>query len=332
MHCIEQKLLIKLKNRVRIMNKWSGYEVILKALSPIHLGYKKMGVVDLTRRYIPGKNLWGAATAVKATMNMDTYDPNKYLSEGKYIRDNFRFSCFYPYDLQRQSVVIPTYQYNCLEYLYARGNDLFSAYEFESQYISSYASTSINGELGSAREHTLHEIEHLVSGLSFKGYVFYKTSLQDTLVCDLINKLTTQGLGGDRSRGFGRVRVVEINKLPTEGNLFNLSGFGMWKWQFDSKDEELCFHLEMGEKDRVLALLPIVFDKSQNTNFQYMMNFIGDIEPIVGREWSATGAGQKFSEVIYTITPGSVFQLKELALNSSKRLKMNAYGYVNMII
>ena len=48
----------------------------------------------------------------------------------------------------------------------------------------------------------------------------------------------------------------------------------------------------------------------------------GDIEPLVGREWSKDkGAGNKVSEAVISLTPGTCFTLKNNA-----KLKIGDYG------
>ena len=42
---------------------WTIYRVTLKLTSPLHVGWKKIGNLMITRPYVTGRTLWGALTA-----------------------------------------------------------------------------------------------------------------------------------------------------------------------------------------------------------------------------------------------------------------------------
>ncbi|AZR72034.1 hypothetical protein BBF96_00595 [Anoxybacter fermentans] len=344
------------------MAKWRAVEIILEARSPIHIGERRMGVVNLTRRYIPGKNFWGAFTAIIAREMMDNYNPEFYLTVGKEVKENMRFSYFYPYDLKEKKVFIPIYLRDGLEYLVFSDVDktgyLISEYEFDGKYVESYASAALDYSSGTAQDHYLHELEYLKPGLGFKGYIFYKDKMKiiDTKTIDIdakidewINKLENVGVGGGSTRGFGRMMVIDTKSVEGKIDIFGdltkinlkIGQTVLRKWQVNLKDD-LPIDLVNNETNTVnnetnknkaakkldIALMPLVIKSSDNNKknieLTALRNFNGDIEPVVGRNWSKTsGAGQKFSKADITISPGSTFESE-----IEEKLILDSFGLI----
>ena len=75
--------------------KWRCYDLLYEAKAPIHIGFRKLGIVSRTRYYILGKNLWGALTARLARKIMKNYDPGIYEKVGKFVKKNVIFTHFY---------------------------------------------------------------------------------------------------------------------------------------------------------------------------------------------------------------------------------------------
>ncbi len=334
------------------MSKWKAIEVILKAKSPIHIGERKMGMVDLTRRWIPGKNFWGAFTAIGAKELMSEYNPKIYQYLGDYLKEVVKFTPFYPYSLTDKTTYIPYYGKGCLEYLCCqKDNDIktISDYEFDSLNVDSYTSTAIDSNSSTASKSQLHELEFLRPGLGFRGYIIFKEGAQlsdsKNLVenvedCSLLNReiltcletwsqfLGDQGLGGDRSRGFGRVSLWKWDQPKEPKTLFydqieinqdNGLKLENWTWGWD---EEVTVTFGKGDKQISHALLPMLVKNKNNAigidlSKVCINNFSGDMEPIVGREWSAEkGAGQKkINATEFNIVSGSTFMVEPITLS-----------------
>jgi hypothetical protein len=41
---------------------WIGYRVVFRLRSPLHIGWRKAGNVQVTRPYLTGRSFWGALT------------------------------------------------------------------------------------------------------------------------------------------------------------------------------------------------------------------------------------------------------------------------------
>ncbi len=79
------------KQRSDIMT-WTPYLVSYKLISPAHIGWKKVGNLQITRPYVTGKTLWGALTA----RLVRDEKKNNYNDIGKKVDDELRFTYFYP--------------------------------------------------------------------------------------------------------------------------------------------------------------------------------------------------------------------------------------------
>jgi len=116
---------------------WSLYQVSLRILSPIHIGWRKTGNLQQTRPYVTGKTLWGALTARLVRDDGGT----NYPEIGKSVDDTLRFTYFYP-----------TTNPDTVE-IWPWGNPS----EFSWLYLGSYPSTALSGK--TAEEGSLHETE-----------------------------------------------------------------------------------------------------------------------------------------------------------------------------
>ena len=148
---------------------WKCFELMLEAKSPIHIGYgAKLGIIERTKYYIPGKTMWGAVVVRLAQKFSGHFEEFK-----NFVRENLRFSYFYIED--GEQILFPCYEEEGLKF----GN--LSLEEFESKYITSYISTSIDKLSGSAEEGSLHEFELIkdkyldngqIKNTTFIGYLF----------------------------------------------------------------------------------------------------------------------------------------------------------------
>ena len=345
MPSIEQKGLLIVK--VRKMSDWNVMELILTAESPIHIGDRRMGVIELTKRYIPGKNFWGIFTAIitKELIRLfdKKYKASYYSSVGLCINDKFKFSYFYPYDKKKDTTFIPIFRGDGLEYLVLSGSEyhFISEYEFDHNYIDSYTSAALDYKSRTAKDHYLHETEYIKPGISFRGYIFYrnkpnfrlfddKTNNINMTVVDIeqhieswVNKIGLQGVGGKRTRGFGRVSVQIKEREIDNNNLFgDLSdiiidentGLKLQNWSI-TKEDDIKIIQTSSNKAINLALMPITVGKD-TIDLKDIKDFNGDINPIVGRVWANKlkekwGAGQSFSNSKIAISPGSTYRIDE---------------------
>ena len=105
---------------------------------------------------------------------------------------------------------------------------------------------------------------------------------------DVLNVLF---VGGERNYGFGKITLDKLveNKSPF---IFK-----------ESNREEEC-NLKL-DADNPIIKSDVAFAHLHLKDLDLKKEFSGEIEPIVGLEWSEKGAGQNISEPVICITPGS---------------------------
>jgi hypothetical protein len=299
---------------------WKCYELEFKVKTPIHIGYgSKLGIINRTRYYIPGKTMWGAVTATLAREAMEGYEPKLYEDVGEFVREHMIFSYFYP--LKDESVLYPNYTDN--GFGFGENNEYFiSKEEFERDFVTSYISTAVDKSSKTAEESSLHEFE-LILPDNLLGYLFVdldKNEDYDVSFAEIGEKKITLRInnnpikvfdsiesiqiGGERNYGFGQLELQK-KKIREKNNPVNL---------YDSEVSVDLNNLTSETTNIALAHVDI-----KNLNFE---NFRGDIEPIVGREWdksSNKGAGQCISDPKICLSPGSKF-------SSKYGVKIGCYG------
>lgn len=300
---------------------WKCYELEFKVKSPIHIGYgSKLGIINRTRYYIPGKTMWGAVTATLAREAMDGYEPKLYEDVGDFVREHMNFSYFYP--LKDKSVLYPNYTNN--GFGFGENNENFmNKEEFERDFVTSYISTAVDKSSKTAEESSLHEFELLFPD-KLLGYLFvdleekndygsiYCVKLEnDEIILEIkkekfkvFDSIKTIHVGGERNYGFGQLELQKKN-IKEKNNSINLYKSGE--------------SIELNDLTLETNKLALAHVDIKNLNFE---NFRGDIEPLVGREWdksSNKGAGQCISDPKICLSPGSKF-------SSKYGVRMGCYG------
>lgn len=298
---------------------WTCYRVYLEAKAPIHIGYgAKLGIVDRTRYYIPAKNVWGALTNLIAKNVMKRYDPKIYQEVGRKLNENIKFSYFYPIKYEKVNerievlqVFAPYYTENGLNFGVCKDKEKFSLEEFEQMFISSFVSTALDKISKSAEEGSLHEIEFIKNKIEqdgkikptiFMGYLFVKNvplkfevegneieiSFTNSIEVNRV-KLNEMWVGGERNYGFGRMKIFLVEK-ESGSDLFNT------ELKVYVENEQVVIN---SKKNSVIAISHI--------DIKNIVKLIrGDVEPLIGREWSEKGSGQKVTGVAkICIVPGS---------------------------
>jgi len=168
---------------------WSLYQVSLRILSPIHIGWKKTGNLQQTRSYVTGKTLWGALTARLVRDDGGT----NYPEIGKSVDDTLRFTYFYPTTNPDKVEIWPW------------GNPS----EFSWLYLGSYPSTALSGK--TAEGGSLHETECISPKTRSGEQVYLIGYTIEKEGCNLHwqDALQRIQLGGERGYGWGRVELVK---------------------------------------------------------------------------------------------------------------------------
>ena len=307
---------------------WNCYFVIFKAKSPIHIGYRQIGILKTTRYYITGRAIWGALTANLTRALFEEPTKDNYIKIGEFVREYLKTTYFYPaiedeknasenetdfyviFDSKKLRVLIPNYTQEGLKF------GFLTREKFEQIFVGSFVSTALELNTRAAEEGSLHEFEFIKDKIELQGrfyevywvgYVFVKKETSNELleIADCrdedieikkkdnnISVKFTQiiksiRIGGERNYGCGNLRLFKFKKEA--GKLFKTAEL--------NAEEKLIIKLEKSKP---------VFSHVEVTNeVANSVEFLGEIEPLVGREWSEQGAGMKISKSIICLVPGT---------------------------
>ena len=317
---------------------WKCYLTIFKAESPIHIGYRQIGILKTTRYYITGRAMWGAITANLTRKLFGNPSSDEYQAVGNFVKENIRTTYFYPAinkndvknpnewgkDVNDYLVFLPEYTKDGLKF------GKLNKEKFEQTFIGSFVSTAIDTTSKTAEEGSLHEFEFIknkirIAGSSvdvyWVGYLFVKEggesngikikecSENEVLieregkVVKLSEVLRIIYIGGERNYGLGRLKLLDKFFKEAKNKVFN-------EFDFETSDKIIFKNLDIAISHVKLD------DKSKNNkdnnkkdgkNSKNKNELLerGEIEPLVGLEWSDKGAGQKISNAVICITPGS---------------------------
>lgn len=208
---------------------WKGYRLIYRALSPIHIGSYTLGYINLTRRYITGRAMWGALTA---NLVRTGFNGLGYESVGELLKKDVLVSYFFS-ALEPGNPFLPWFGEDGLRY--GISDPRMKSDQFEQKFVRSMGQTAIDTRTWSAEDQTLHESEYLVpriqctegfKQLLFIGYLFIKDDcilIKDNCsIKEIIKKAWGElFVGGDRKYGWGRLILDSENGLVEDNNLFD---------------------------------------------------------------------------------------------------------------
>jgi hypothetical protein len=274
--------------------KWYVYKIVLSLKSPLHVGFHKVGNIQRTRYYVPGKNLWAAVTQ-KLTQCLHS---TNFIDTGNFVRECITFGYFYP-SINPDDPLYPQYTEEGLIY----GKDT-SAIELEQNIISSIVSTALVHKSTSAEKESLHEIEFISpfwkktrQQIYLIGHVFAKEHkaliLSDV---DIIIKgqalfgslLKEIQIGGERCYGFGKI-ALESNSNCTHRTK------DIFGYRIECTSQ--CPTVYVDQRQHLLA----------HTFVSAAKNIRGQIEPLLGREWTlGGGAGSNLTRANICWVPGSI--------------------------
>lgn len=249
---------------------WTNYKVVLRLLTPLHIGHMKLGNVQRTRPYVTGKALWGALTA-RLTRDVPALGGD-YAQVGVRVNDELAFSYFYPTDHEDGTVSLWPWD---------------DADDFAWKYMNTYASTALNYNHNSAEDGSLHETEFIApttrdsQAVNLVGYIFER----DDCALPWRDALDRLQLGGERTYGWGRVKRVTCEKVAE-----------VWDgWTVELDNDKPVLRAQ-GDTATLYAHLDArTIDAIQ-----------GRVEPLVGRETKDAGAhGKELKEAKICWMPGA---------------------------
>lgn len=322
------------------MLSWRIIRAIFRARSPVHIGYRQIGLLKTTRYYIPGRALWGAIINNLTKTLFEAPSNHQYGVVREFVNEGIRMSYFYPainknkiqeklsqFEIDNFYVLIPEYTSKGLKY------GRYEKEVYEQIFVGSLISTAINFRTRTAEEGSLHELEFIknkveidgkVMDVYWLGYLFinanfskkieeyevniqedgdilfkrnnkeYRVKLKESLKCIYV--------GGERNYGFGRLELKDW-KIE-EGKDFKI---------FNRFDVDLTSQNPIIDVDLAISHVEFVDDILE----------YGEIEPIVGLEWSDKnkGCGRMISSPKICIAPGSKVKRRKMSINSYGLLK-----------
>lgn len=254
---------------------WTHYPLVFRLLSPLHIGYRRVGNLMETRRYIPGKNLWAAITARITRYAKRGEDGKAYQQIGEAVKNHFRFGYLWP-SLDGKGAYLP-WEHEDFEYLF----------------LDSHASTPLDQDRGTALEGGLHEVEFIVptSRDSQPVYLVGDIWVQEDLppgIKEWKDALTRIMVGGEQTYGWGKLELI-AGEPVTDGK-----AVGTFKINY--RNEEVCLKIPSGKActSHVLA-----------AGDGAVESFIGPVEPLVGWERRPDGHYELTEDVRIAFMPGA---------------------------
>ncbi len=297
---------------------WNQYRIAFRLLSPLHIGYRKVGNLMQTRYYVPARNLWAALTARITRDCGRGYSGQAYDDIGLLVKKYFRFGYLWPAITRNgQSKVekwddLETFfsfqldKKNCLHELFPNPNQKNSSL-FDYLFLDSQQGTAINQSNQAAEEGSLHDIEFIAPytrGLCKSVYLAGTMWVGENLPEDLAiweNSLRHIRIGGEQSYGWGRVEQVFCDSLE----------------KCSIKPDDFVWY----------GHIPSHFIPSETEN-----NVQGEIEPLVGWQTQIDGS-QKIGKATIALVPGSLirnenakFVTGEMGIWKRNQVKFNRFN------
>ncbi len=286
------------------MVKW--YKLVFKQIQPVHIGYKRWGVVNETRLFIPGQTMWGALTnayGIKKGWGKEDFEDNN----NKAIFE--RITCFYPAlknnnNVNEYTTLFPNYkngEFYLEDYSESEFRYKFSESEFRYKFVETFVSTAILQESRQAKEGSLHELDVILPKSKDGKVALYWVGLigldENSDVHAFLRKGLEIFIGGDNRYGLGLVRLEEI-KEEENLELWNLN-----------KDGGLVYNYN--ENDLLKNFL----------QFNNSIKFEGGLELIAEFNFQKNRPLIEKNNVEYFITPGSKIKNTNLQSYMLKRGK-----------
>ena len=225
---------------------WEHYRLLLRLESPLHVGFRKVGNLMQTRRYVPARTLWGALVAsLTRSLCSPPLQRQHFEAFEKFVNDHLRIGYLWPTapchpkGLPEEVLLFPWDDPELFDYLF----------------LDAYVSTSVDPLGAATEEGSLHQVEfiapytrgpvtvkcrripggipvYLMGDLWIRHPQVNKTAGPCSPPRDLVHTFQNLSLqlGGERTYGWGRVRV-EISK--EDGRQLSVSPSWAWKEEPD---------------------------------------------------------------------------------------------------
>jgi len=302
---------------------WMHYRLVFRLESPLHIGWRKVGNLMQTRRYVPGKVLWAAFTARIVQMASRGNDPKAYKDVGETLKHCFRFGYLWPAHAEKEALPeTPSWPWTQESIAY-----------WDYLYLNGTVRTALNPDEHTASEGLLHQIEYIAphtrenepvyligdlwvrSDLNtcLEGLELSDSTWREVVQNTWQSTLQTLQLGGERGYGWGRVRLVKTTKSKaTSRSLWD----GTWHWEEENGEIVLTSTRETRLPTHALAA-----DFTYDNRIEHAVFGVeGPVEPWLG--WERTNTGYQISIMRLLYKPGS--RLKSVPF----RLILHTWGYL----
>lgn len=253
---------------------WVAYKVVLRLLTPLHIGAGQLGNVQRARPYLTGKSLWGALTA-RLTRDYPELGGD-YVAVGRRVNEKLAFSYFYP----ATGEAVDLWPWDDPD-------------RFAWRYLGSYTGTALDYGRNAAEEGSLHETEFIApvtrdgKSVHLVGYIFE----QEGCALPWRQALARLQLGGERTYGWGRLELRHWT--PTTARLFGRCILHL---------DHVRPSLTVASKDHLLAHVLASGDRAAVAH--------GRLVPLVGRETNvAAHHGQSVVLTAICWEPGATLDM-----------------------
>ncbi len=292
---------------------WTHYRLVFRLESPLHIGWRKVGNLMQTRRYVPGKNLWAALTEGIVWRAGQGHDAEAYQHTGEALKQCFRFGYLWPARSSQDEHghwALPTQPH------FPWGATDLAYWDY--LYLDGIARTALDPGHRTSAEGTLHEVEfiapytregapvHLVGDLWVRQdlpaclQTCCAAQLSDGLKQSILawqTALQRLSIGGERGYGWGRVRLAACDVVPEPTWGTELS------WQEVQGDVYLyATALANGPLHLPMHALAVDFHPDEKA----VPHVLGPVEPWLG--WERTRAGYRLSKVRILYEPGARYR------------------------
>jgi hypothetical protein len=265
---------------------WTQYKIAFKLISPLHTGYRKVGNLMQTRKYVPAKNLWASLTARITRDSGKGANGTEYRRVGCDIKNHFRFSYLWPALFSKKTpekrdvnwddlkTYFPFQMKEGMKSLF--NTSIFPEPEemdisnFDYLFSGSYTGTAINQQNEAAYEGSLHDIEFLApctrgtkEPVYLTGSIWVKEdNLPEYLKIwkDCIKKIR---LGGELRYGWGRVLPIDCKPFGDQINTSPVDPEVSWSGPIPAH-----LVIKAGENNVTGAIEPLVGFKTQEDGKQ----------------------------------------------------------------
>ena len=285
---------------------WTHYRLVFRLESPLHIGYRKTGNLMQTRRYVPGKNLWAALT--ERLVHLAGQAPNAQADQrvGAVLKQSFRFGYLWPTYEGRTSGWAPHFPWS-------------DPAHWDYLYLDSRVGTAQMPTSRTADEGSLHEVE-FIAPYTREGRPVYLAgdlwvhkdvpgNIQvngQSIPLNWQTALQRLQIGGERTYGWGRLRLVEPANWEANGRgPGDLPHWGNG-WHWDEKDGEVVIESRenAGEGGENHIRLPVHALAADANGSKAVVNLQGPVEPVLGWE-RQSAAGYRLSQAMIMYEPGT---------------------------